>query len=133
MGDDNFFLFGMSEPQAAALQESGYRPGEYYEKDPQLKAALNLLASGEFTGGERGGAVASLFASLTERDRFMALADFRDYLDAQAVVDQAWADPDTWSRAAILNVARSGYFSSDRSIRDYMDRIWGARPVDQNR
>jgi starch phosphorylase len=132
VGDDNFFLFGLDEPAAADLQARGYNPGSFYESDPQLKAALNLLASGEFTGGERGGAVASLFASLTERDRFMALADFRSYVDAQDKVDAAWADQDAWSRSAILNMARSGYFSSDRSIADYLDRIWKAKAIDQN-
>ena len=132
VGDDNFFLFGMDEPAAAALQDSGYRPGDFYEADADLKAALNLLASGHFTDGERGGAVASLFASLTERDRFMTLADFRAYVDAQASVDAAYADQEAWSRSAVLNVARSGFFSSDRSIQDYLDRIWKAKPVDQN-
>ncbi|GAA5518582.1 maltodextrin phosphorylase [Demequina sediminis] len=133
VGDENFFLFGMTEPEAADLSARGYDPGAYYESDPQLKAALDLLASGVFTGGERGGAVASIFASLTERDRFMALADFRSYMDAQSRVDAAYADHEAWSRSAVLNVARTGFFSSDRSIQDYLDRIWGARPVTQNR
>ncbi|NTV39614.1 MAG: glycogen/starch/alpha-glucan phosphorylase, partial [Demequinaceae bacterium] len=132
VGDENFFLFGMDEPAAAALQDSGYRPGDFYEADADLKAALNLLASGHFTDGERGGAVSSLFASLTERDRFMALADFRSYIDAQARVEAAYADQEAWSRSAVLNVARSGFFSSDRSIQDYLDRIWKASPIDQN-
>ncbi|WP_062304059.1 glycogen/starch/alpha-glucan phosphorylase [Demequina subtropica] len=131
VGDDNFFLFGMTEPEAADLQASGYDPGKYYESDPQLKAALDLIASGAFTGGERGGAVASIFSSLTERDRFMALADFRSYMDAQDRVEEAYADHEAWSRSAVLNVARSGFFSSDRSIQDYLDRIWGAKPVHQ--
>ena len=133
VGDENFFLFGMTEPEAADLSARGYDPGAYYESDPQLKAALDLLASGVFTGGERGGPVASIFASLTERDRFMALADFRSYMDAQSRVDAAYADHEAWSRSAVLNVARTGFFSSDRSIQDYLDRIWGARPVTQNR
>ena len=132
VGDDNFFLFGMDEPAAAALQDSGYRPGDFYEADADLKAALNLLASGHFTNGNRSGAVSSLFASLTERDRFMALADFRAYVDAQARVDAAYADQEAWSRSAVLNVARSGFFSSDRSIQDYLDKIWKAKPIDQN-
>ncbi len=132
VGDDNFFLFGMTEPEAAALQDRGYDPGAVYESDPQLKAALDLIASGAFTGGDRGGAVASIFASLTERDRFMALADFRAYVDAQERVEQYYLDYEAWSRSAVLNVARSGFFSSDRSISDYLERIWGARPVKQN-
>ncbi|WNM27459.1 glycogen/starch/alpha-glucan phosphorylase [Demequina capsici] len=132
VGDENFFLFGMTEPEASSLESRGYDPGEYYESDPELKAALNLIASGHFTDGERGGAVASIFASLTERDRFMALADFRSYMDTQKKVEAAYLDHESWSRSAILNVARSGYFSSDRSIQDYLDRIWGAKPIDQN-
>ena len=126
VGDDNFFLFGMVEPEVEALQAKGYDPGDFYEQDEDLRNALNLLASGVFTGGDRGGAVASVFASLVERDRFMALADFRAYVDAQARVDAAWKDQDAWVRSAILNVARSGFFSSDRSIRDYLDKIWRA-------
>jgi starch phosphorylase len=124
--DENFFLFGMAEPQVEALQAKGYRPGDYYEQDEDLRNALNLLASGAFTGGDRDGAVSSVFASLVERDRFMALADFRAYVEAQERVDAAWKDQDAWTRSAILNVARSGFFSSDRSIRDYLDRIWRA-------
>ncbi|WP_084830243.1 glycogen/starch/alpha-glucan phosphorylase [Demequina rhizosphaerae] len=130
VGDDNFFLFGMTEPEAAALQSKGYDPGSYYESDPQLKAALDMIVSGVFTDGNRDGAAGSIFSSLTERDRFMALADFRSYMDAQDRVDAAYTDHEAWSRSAVLNVARSGFFSSDRSIRDYLDRIWGAHPVD---
>jgi len=126
VGDDNFFLFGMAEPEVEALQTKGYDPGSFYESDADLRNALNLLASGAFTGGNRGGAVASVFASLVERDRFMALADFRAYVDAQDRVEAAWADQDAWVRSAILNVARSGFFSSDRSIGDYLERIWRA-------
>ncbi len=131
VGEENFFLFGMTEPEAAALQSSGYDPGTFYESDPELKAALDLLASGAFTQGDRTGAVASVVASLTERDRFMALADFRPYMEAQARVEAAYADHEAWSRSAVLNVARTGFFSSDRSIQDYLDRIWGARPTHQ--
>jgi len=132
VGDENFFLFGMTEPEAAALQANGYDPGSFYEGDADLKAALDLIASGHFTDGDTSGVVASLFASWTERDRFMALADFRAYLEAQERVEVAYADADAWSRSAVLNVARSGFFSSDRSIQDYLDRIWGAKPISQN-
>ncbi len=126
VGDENFFLFGMTEPEVEALQTKGYKPGDYYEQDPDLHNALNLIASGAFTGGDRGGVSATIFANLVEHDRFMALADFRSYVETQARVELAWKDQDAWVRSAILNVARSGYFSSDRSIRDYLNRIWRA-------
>ena len=131
VGDDNFFLFGMLEPEAAALEEKGYKPHSYYEADPELRAALDMISSGTFSGGDSS-AFAPVVSNLLESDRFMALADFRAYMDAQARVEVAYADHEAWSRSAVLNVARSGFFSSDRSIQDYMDKIWGAKPVAQN-
>ncbi|MEN0071666.1 MAG: glycogen/starch/alpha-glucan phosphorylase, partial [Propionicimonas sp.] len=128
VGDDHFFLFGLLEPQVAELQQKGYRPQEYYESDPQLKATLDLIASGHFSGGDRT-TFEPLVSNLLYEDRFLALADYRSYLDAQARVDRYYADRDAWTRSAVLNVARSGFFSSDRSMRDYIDRIWHTPPV----
>ncbi|MBM6400590.1 glycogen/starch/alpha-glucan phosphorylase [Phycicoccus sonneratiae] len=124
VGDDNFFLFGMTEPEVERLRP-GYSPSSYYEENPRLRATIDLLASGHFTGGDRR-AVAPVIDNLLHQDSFMALADFQSYLDAQERVDAAYADEDAWSRSAILNVARSGFFSSDRSMRDYLERIWHA-------
>ncbi|WP_430869005.1 glycogen/starch/alpha-glucan phosphorylase [Demequina aurantiaca] len=132
VGDDNFFLFGMDEPAAATLEADGYHPHAFYEGDRELRAALDMISSGIFANGDAS-AFAPVVSSLLQSDRFMALADFRPYLDAQTRVEEAYADQEAWSRSAVLNVARSGYFSSDRSIQDYLDRIWGAKPVDQNR
>jgi starch phosphorylase len=123
VGDEHFFLFGLLEPEVAALGAAGYRPHEYYESDPQLKAALDLIASGHFSGGDRN-VFEPLVSNLLYEDRFMALADYRAYLEAQEKVEAAYADTDTWARSAVLNVARSGFFSSDRSMNDYLDRIW---------
>lgn len=123
VGDENFFLFGMLEPEVAALADRGYTPSSFYESNPALKRAIDLLASGHFTGGDRSLA-APVVDDLLYKDRFMALADFQSYLDAQARVDAAYRDVDGWTRSAVLNVARSGFFSSDRSMRDYLDRIW---------
>ena len=128
VGDENFFLFGLTEPEVADLQQKGYRPQEYYESNPQLKAALDLIASGHFSGGDPT-SFEPLVANLLYEDRFLALADYQSYLDAQARVDAAYADQDAWVRSAILNVARTGYFSSDRSMADYIDRIWHTRPM----
>ena len=127
VGDEHFFMFGMVEPEVAELQQRGYRPMDYYHTDPELKAAIDLIASGAFSGGDPMG-FESLVSNLLYEDRFMALADFRSYVDAQQRVEDYYADETAWTRSAILNVARSGYFSSDRSMRDYLDRIWTPRP-----
>jgi starch phosphorylase len=127
VGDDHFFLFGMVEPEVAALQAAGYRPTEYYESDPDLKGAIDLISSGAFSQGDRN-AFEPFTTSLLYHDRFMVLADYRAYVDAQAQVEARYADQESWTRSAILNVARTGFFSSDRSMRDYLTRIWGAGP-----
>lgn len=124
VGDEHFFLFGMDEPQVARRQELGYDPNSVYEQDAQLKAAIDLIASGEFTGGDARPA-RPLVDDLLWNDRFMVLADFASYMDVQDRIETAYADPDLWSRSAIVNVARAGFFSSDRSMRDYIERIWG--------
>ena len=123
VGDDNFFLFGMSEPEVTALQAQGYHPASYYESNPTLRRTLDLIASGVFTGGNRQ-AASPIIGDLLGSDRYLVLADFQSYLDAQARVDTAYQDVEGWTRSAILNVARCGFFSSDRSMRDYIDRVW---------
>ena len=128
VGDKHFFLFGMNEPQVAELGAKGYHPSEYYAKNPQLKAALDLILSGYFSDGDTH-MFAQFVESLLNTDRFMALADFDSYIAAQAAVEKKYADQDAWIRSAILNVARTGYFSSDRSMRDYIQRIWHTSPV----
>jgi starch phosphorylase len=128
VGEDNFFLFGMSEPEVTALAAQGYRPRDYYETDTDLRAAIDLIASGVFSPTDPEAATA-IVTNLLDEDRFMALADFRSYLDTQVAVDVAYADQEGWTRKAVRNVARAGYFSSDRSIRDYLDRIWHAEPL----
>ncbi|MFZ1287081.1 MAG: glycogen/starch/alpha-glucan phosphorylase [Candidatus Phosphoribacter sp.] len=127
VGDDNFFLFGMSEPEVAELQQRGYVPSDYYQSNPTLRSAIDLIASGHFTGGNRE-AVGPIVGDLLHNDRFLVLADYQSYLDAQARVDAAYLDEAAWTQSAILNVARCGYFSSDRSMRDYIDRVWGVAP-----
>nr|WP_307861100.1 glycogen/starch/alpha-glucan phosphorylase [Microbacterium sp. SD291] len=129
VGDENFFLFGMSEPEAEALTVSGYRPSEYYQADAGLRAAVDLIASGAFSGGDRS-VFEPVVSNLLYEDRFMVLADYAPYIAAQERVDAVYADHDAWTRSAILNVARTGFFSSDRSIRDYIDRIWHTPPLD---
>lgn len=128
VGDENFFLFGLTEPEVAELVERGYHPTSYYETNPRLRHALDLIASGAFSGGDRT-VFEPVVSNLLHEDRFLVLADFQAYVDAQARVDAAYADTEAWTRSAILNVARGGFFSSDRSMRDYLDRVWHAHPV----
>jgi starch phosphorylase len=128
VGDDNFFLFGMQEPEVDALRAEGYHPDAFYAQDHTLKRAIDLIANGEFSGGDRH-KFEGIVSNLLYQDRFMILADFASYLEAQERAERLYQDADEWSRKSILNVARSGYFSSDRSIQDYIDRIWHATPV----
>ncbi len=128
VGDDNFFLFGMTEPEVSALGAKGYHPGNYYESNPQLKSTLDLIASGRFSNGDHQ-VFEPVVSNLVHHDQYMALADFASYIEAQDRVDARYADTDAWTRSAILNVARSGFFSSDRSMKDYIKRIWGTNPV----
>ena len=127
VGDDNFFLFGMSEPEVEALWARGYKPADFYQQDPKLRSAIDLIASGAFSGGDRS-VFEPIVSNLLYDDRFMVLADYATYIEAQAKVDEAYRDQDAWTRSAILNVARTGFFSSDRSMRDYIDRIWHTPP-----
>lgn len=128
VGDENFFLFGMSEPEVEALWARGYKPAEFYQADENLRRAIDLIASGAFSGGDRS-VFEPIVSNLLYDDRFMVLADYSSYIAEQAKVDAAYADQDAWTRSAILNVARCGFFSSDRAIRDYIDRIWHTPPV----
>jgi starch phosphorylase len=127
VGADNFFLFGMDVP-AAAARRSGYSPRSYYEADFELRLAVDTIASGAFAKGDR-----SVFAPVVEamlgHDEYLSLADYRSYIDCQDTVAEAWADPERWTRMSILNTARCGFFSSDRTVREYCDQIWKVDPV----
>ncbi|HYB15079.1 MAG TPA: glycogen/starch/alpha-glucan phosphorylase [Streptosporangiaceae bacterium] len=129
VGADNFFLFGLTADQAVALRQGGYDPRRYYREDPELKAAIDALTSGAFSGGDRG-AFEQVISSIMDWDEYLVLADYRSYIDCHDLaVGPAWADEDGWTRMSILNTARSGFFSSDRTVRDYCREIWHTEPV----
>ena len=129
VGADNFFLFGLTADEVTALRQRGYDPRAYYRDDAELRAAVDALASGAFTGGDRG-AIGPVIDSLLEWDEYMVLADYRPYIDCHDhAAGPAWADQDRWTRMSILNTARSGFFSSDRTVRGYCRDIWHAEPV----
>ena len=129
VGDDNIFIFGMNVDEVAALRARGYNPREFHHADEELRAVVEWLGSDYFTPGEHG-VFAHLHDSLLAGgDPFMVLADFRSYSDAQLRVDAAYRDRANWARMAILNTARLGKFSSDRTIREYANEIWKLKPV----
>ncbi len=128
VGADNFFLFGLTADDVERVRRQGYRPGEYLERDPELRAALDLIADGRFSRGDRE-MFRPLVDNLTRSDPFFVLADFAAYAAAQERAAAAWLDRDAWTRRSIANVARSGKFSSDRAIREYAQGIWSIKPV----
>ena len=125
VGAENFFLFGKTAEEISALGQEGYRPWELIGSMPELTEILRLIEQGHFSNGD-GDLFRPLLQNLTGSDPFFVLADFNDYLRAQGAVDQAWADRPLWNRMSLLNTARTGFFSSDRSIKEYAQRIWKA-------
>jgi starch phosphorylase len=123
VGADDFFLFGMTADEVSTLRARGYRPGDVVAGDPGLGEILSWIAQGRFSPGEPG-LFEPVVRTLVEHDPFFVLADFRSYVECQERVARAWADPEGWTRSAIRNVAAMGGFSSDRSIREYSERIW---------
>ncbi len=128
VGAENFFLFGMTADEVVARRAAGHFPGEIVAADAELRAALDAIGDGTFSGGDRS-RFAPLVDALLGADEYLALADYRSYVDCQGEVDRAFRDRSRWTRASILNVARAGGFSSDRSVREYCERIWRAVPV----
>jgi len=128
VGAENFFLFGLTAEQVRELRLRGYRPQEVGERNSCLREVLDFVGSGALAGGD-----SMLFRPLLDRllydDPFLVLADYEAYAERQEQVSALWRDQRAWTRKAILNVARMGKFSSDRSIRDYCEHIWGAKPV----
>jgi starch phosphorylase len=128
VGADNFFLFGLTIQEAANLRTQGYSPIDYYHTNPDLNAAIDLIASGALANGDT-----DLFQPLVNlllySDDYLLLADYQSYIDCQERVSRTYQTPEQWLRMSILNVARIGPFSSDRAIREYCQSIWNIKPV----
>ena len=127
-GAENFFLFGLTVDDVHELLAKGYRPRDYLAGNPELAAAIGLISRGAFSGGDTE-VFAPLVSNLVDHDPFLVLADYGDYIRCQGEVDRTWREPKRWARMSILNTARSGKFSSDRSIAEYCDEIWNVQPV----
>jgi starch phosphorylase len=128
VGAENFFLFGLTAEQVADVRARGYRPREHYERNAELREVLDFISSGALAHGDT-----QLFKPLVDNllwsDPFLVLADYDAYAACQARVSEAWRDTEAWTRMSILNAARMGRFSSDRSIRDYCSRVWKVEPA----
>ena len=128
VGAENFFLFGLTAEQVQELKSRGYRPHDHYEQNAELREVLDFIASGGLSGGDT-----ELFRPLVDNllghDPFLVLADYQAYVACQDQVSALWRDPQAWTRKSILNAARMGKFSSDRSIRDYCQQVWKVKPV----
>ncbi len=129
VGEDNIFIFGKTVDEVEAIRSQGYNPYDYYNSNWELKSVIDWLQSDYFTPGEHH-AFAPLTGSLLQGgDPYLVLADYADYVRAQEAVDRAYRDPQRWAKMAILNTARVGKFSSDRTIGQYADQIWKLKPV----
>lgn len=130
VGDENIFIFGLTVDEVQALNDGGYNPFDYYDNNREIKAILDWLETDYFTPGKPG-ALASVKHSLLEGgDPYKVLADFESYSDAQQRANSAFKNQKHWARMAILNTARMGKFTSDRSIKDYVERIWHLQPCE---
>src|SRR6202000_1406800 len=128
-GPDNIFIFGMTVSEVHALLAKGYNPMDFYQADEELRACVDWIGSNYFTPDEPG-ALSSLQHTFTQGgDPYLCLADFRAYSDAQARVDAAYRDKARWAKMAIMNTARVGKFSSDRTIHEYAREIWNIPQV----
>ena len=129
VGPENFFLFGLTAEQVLDLKAGGYNPRQYYEMNPVLRETIDQIASGIFSAGSKD-LFRPIVDSLLNQDNYFVLADFQSYLECQYKVARAFHDQEQWTRMSILNVARMGKFSSDRSIREYCANIWNATSID---
>jgi starch phosphorylase len=127
VGHDNMFIFGLTADEVAHRRANGYAPRTELEAAPALAEVLAAVGSGAFSPDDPG-RFRPLLEQLLGDDYFMVVADFARYAAAQRAVDEVFRDPETWWRRAILNTAKVGWFSSDRTIRDYASEIWDALP-----
>jgi starch phosphorylase len=128
VGAENFFLFGLTAAEVYDLKARGYHPWEYVHSNPQLQQVLDLLATGHFSHGDTQ-LFRPILDSLWHHDPYLLFADYQSYVDCQDHVSLAYRDQEYWTRMSIINTARMGKFSSDRSIEEYCDEIWRVKPV----
>ncbi|MBR4762450.1 MAG: glycogen/starch/alpha-glucan phosphorylase, partial [Clostridia bacterium] len=124
VGDDNIIIFGMRTPEVLQIAKQGYSPMQYYNNNADLRAALDFIGAG--FGGKR---FDNIYNVLKNVDHYMALADFADYCAAQKYASELYGDKEKWNRMSLINIASSGIFAADRSVKDYAENIWNVKPV----
>jgi len=129
VGPENIFIFGMTAEEVTARRAQGYSPAQVVSANPELKRAVDTLESGLFTPDNLADSTTVVDRLMSDGEHFLVLADYDSYAAAQDRVDALFRQPDEWSRQALTNALSMGTFSSDRSIREYADRIWGIKPV----
>ncbi|HZW24093.1 MAG TPA: glycogen/starch/alpha-glucan phosphorylase [Gallionella sp.] len=127
VGEENIFIFGLTTPEVAGLRARGYNPWDYYNGNAELRQALDMIGGGFFSVADPGRYQSIRDSLLTQGDHYMLLADYAGYVAMQRKVAELYSDHEEWSRRAILNVARMGKFSSDRSIRQYAEQVWDVK------
>ena len=125
VGDENIIIFGMETPEVMRLKKSGYNPKAYYENNETLKAALDFISK-----GIAGQDFTSVYNTITSVDSYMAMADFADYCRAHESADELYKNSEVWNKMSLVNIAKSGIFAADRSIKDYAETIWNIKPLD---
>lgn len=131
VGDDNIFIFGLLADEVVKLKRSGYNPVSYYESNANLKKVIDMIASDFFNKNEPG-IFKPIIEGLMNVDYYCLFADYQSYVDAQDKVSKLYLDHEEWTKKSILNVARIGKFSSDRSVHEYAEKIWNVKPVKIN-
>ncbi len=128
VGDENIFIFGLQADEVERRRREGHNPHHYLEKNEELRTVIDMIANGTFSHGDSD-TFKPLIESLFNNDHYMILADFDAYIECQEKVNRAFKDVDHWTRMSILNTAYMGYFSSDRTIKQYAEEIWNVKPV----
>jgi starch phosphorylase len=132
VGDENIFIFGLLADEIVKGRENGYKPFIFYESNSDLKLVIDMIASNHFNKSEPG-LFKPIVDSLLGEDYYFLLADYQSYVDKQDEVSKAYKDVDGWTRKSIYNVARIGKFSSDRSVKEYAEKIWKVHPIKINK
>ncbi len=129
VGEENIFIFGLKVDEIESLKNNGYNPYEYYEHDPELKKAVDMIASGYFSPEKTDLFVPVKKALLDYGDRYFLMADYRDFIDCQEKVNKVYTDKEVWTRRSIMNTANMGKFSSDRAVMEYANNIWNVGKI----